>query len=169
MRLGFNRGSVLFSVVVFFSFFLIYSCDDASNCQLSENRTIKLKFIKKIESVEKDSIIDSLMVVAINTDSVLYKRQKNIGKFNLTLSVNSDTCGYILEIDSVKDTIMLGYTSVLVMVSSECGFNKDITLKKILSFSKNRIDTVTMVSSAVNIDTDINLKIYLSSDTSDIK
>lgn len=144
--------------------FLIISCKSSTDCQLTENRTVKMVFTEIFNKSLIDSTVDEIYIKNLN-DTVFYNWQLG-SKVSLPLSQLADTSLFIISTDSINyDTIIFHYHRNLTMVSSDCGFNTAFSSLQLKKYTLLKIDTIITLQTAVSADVDQNYKIVLKPDT----
>ena len=146
--------------------FLIYSCNNNSDCRLTENRTVKMAFAKYVNNNLIDSTVNEIYIKNLN-DTVFYKWEPG-SKVSLPLSQKNDSSLFIISTDSINfDTIIFHYQTKLTMVSSDCGFNTSFySLRLDSNYTRHKIDTIITLQTIVSADVDKNYRIVLKPDLS---
>lgn len=103
---------------------------------------------------------DSLTIYGINRDtSKIYDKSWGLTKVLLPLNVSYDTCGFIIMINDVTDTITFSYSTYPLLLSKECGYTYYHNIDT-LFYSKNIIDSITLSKNTVTTFNEENIRIY---------
>ena len=103
---------------------------------------------------------DSLTLYGIGRDtSKIYNRTSSIKQALIPLNSLTGSCGFIIRINGVSDTLILSYTSFPHLLSQECGYTYYHTLDSV-AVTKNIIDTVTIPLNKVTTLNAENIRIY---------
>jgi hypothetical protein len=156
-----------FSILIISLFiFVMVSCNDGNNCYDSTNTVMVASFtidggkqIKTlvINGVNRNNIDDRLV---IDTSSTLTKR------YALQLSLSADSTGFVINSNSLKDTLYIRHTMIMGFISENCGFAPNYVISG-FRFTKG-IDSVKISDAQVNpnsiakITNDQNISIYFS-------
>jgi hypothetical protein len=156
-----------FSILIISLFiFVMVSCNDGNNCYDSTNTVMVASFtidggkqIKTlvINGVNRNNIDDRLVN---DTSSTLTKR------YALPLSLSADSTGFVINSNSLKDTLYIRHTMIMGFISENCGFAPNYVISG-FRFTKG-IDSVKISDAQVNpnsiakITNDQNISIYFS-------
>ena len=103
---------------------------------------------------------DSLTLYGLGRDtSKIYNRTSSIKQALIPLNSLTGSCGFIIRINGVSDTLILGYTSFPHLLSQECGYTYYHTLDSV-TVTKNIIDTITIPLNKVTTLNGENIRIY---------
>jgi Family of unknown function (DUF6452) len=151
---------IKFSVLLYLVF-LVMSCNNSSDCQMTENRSVKMVFAEIANNKLIDSTVNEIYVRNLN-DIVFYKWEAG-SKISLPLSQKDDSSLFIISTDSINyDTIIFHYHTKLTLVSSDCGFNTSFySLKLDSTYTRHKIDTIITLQTNVGADVDRNYRIVL--------
>ena len=111
------------------------------------------------------TLIDTLTIRAVGTDSVLLNKGQGISSFLLPVHYTADKDSLLLrfsdeEGDVLTDTICLCHTNEAHFESMDCPLCYFHTLTSVTT-TAHAIERVELVSPQVNYDTQENIRIYL--------
>jgi len=103
---------------------------------------------------------DSLTLYGINMDtSKIYDASRSITQALLPLNDSADSCGFVIMINGVIDTINFSYSTHPLLLSKECGYTYYHTIDTPL-YSRNIIDTITVLKNTITTINEENIRIY---------
>jgi hypothetical protein len=103
---------------------------------------------------------DSLTLYGINMDSSkIYNSSKNITLALLPLNASADSCGFVIMINGVIDTLTFSYSTHPILLSKECGYTFYHTIDTPF-YSRNIIDTITVSKNTITTLNEENIRIY---------
>ncbi len=139
----------------------LFSCTDQYNI-CDTPRTVQLNggFYRRTAGVESSISPSAFTLYLINTTVKLYDQQVALTKWNLQLNPLTDTAKYFVNINNNPggDTITFIYNSQRVTLPEPCGFINTNTLINV-SNTRNKIDTVKIVNTAVGTTGTLNVKL----------
>jgi hypothetical protein len=124
---------------------LLHSCTPET-CTGETTSFVHVSFYKA--ATNKLAAPDSITVVGIGMDTTrLYNSAHNTSSINLPLNSSTDSCGFIIKINNITDSLKFVYTSYPHLISKECGITFFYSLEStraggsaidtILIFNKN--------------------------------
>jgi Family of unknown function (DUF6452) len=103
---------------------------------------------------------DSVTVFGIgNETNILYGKALNPTSVSLPLNASSTTCGFVMKINNMTDTLKFIYTSYPHLISKECGITFFFSLDSVM-VSGNVIDTVAVINKNIAIFNAENIRIF---------
>lgn len=153
------KYSLLKILIVFFTweFLFIISCTQEA-CFDETNAYLKASFYLK--STQKPLAPDSLTLYGIGRDtSKIYTKTPSIKQALIPLNSSAGSCGFIVRINGVSDTIFIRYTSFPHLLSQECGYTYYHTLDSV-AVTKNIVDSLAVQLNAVTTLNGENIRIY---------
>jgi hypothetical protein len=106
------------------------------------------------------SIADSITIFGIGKDtSKIYDKTLKVSFIKLPLDASSGTCGFVMKINDVTDTLRLTYTSYPHLVSKECGVVFFYTLKS-YQISATTVDTIIFRNNNITTFNEENIRIF---------
>ncbi len=149
-------------VLVVFSFLALMviptSCAPEEIC-LSNQHAVQTGFYSAY-SVKKDTALARASVYGIGQDSLVYKDAR-IGKMFLTLSFSSDTTIFIINNNTLLDTLWFRHSKSLEFISRDCGFTWNFIVDSVWH-TNTFVDSVSISYPPVNYGENIeNIKIFL--------
>ena len=147
-------------------------CSSPNYCFQDMNTAFNVKLYKMVfnstsEKYEEQAYTTTVTVHGLDNDSMLYN-QTSLSSFSLPLK-KLDTLStflidqmYVEGVDTsyIQDTLWIRHYNTLEFVSMECGCASIYDVKSVL-YSVNGIDSVKVVSTAVDRSKADNLKIYV--------
>jgi hypothetical protein len=125
-----------------------------------EETTAYAKASMYLSSTRKLTAPDSLSLYGPGMDtSMFYSSQKNISRAMLPLDDSKDSCRLVMKINNVRDTLTIWYSSHPHLISKECGYTYYHTIDS-LHFTKNSIDSLSLIKSTITTVLEENLRIY---------
>ncbi len=102
---------------------------------------------------------DSLTLYGLNAESdKIYNSTKNVKLALLPLNPSAESCGFIIRINGITDTIHIWYASYPHLISKECGYTYYYTIDS-LTFTKNIIDSILIRNRSVTTVNEENIRI----------
>jgi predicted nucleic-acid-binding Zn-ribbon protein len=124
-----------------------------------EETIAKTKVPFYLSSTQKIKAPDSLTIYGINNKSnKLYSSSRSVTRADLPLNPSTESCGFVLRINGVSDTLLLTYDSYAHFISKECGYTYYYKIDS-LSFTKNIIDTIIIKNRFVTTVNEENFRI----------
>ncbi|SMO57759.1 hypothetical protein SAMN06265379_10340 [Saccharicrinis carchari] len=143
---------------------IIVACacgNETSDFCLSNQQSVQAGFYSAYAIDDKDTSVANVLVYSPTVDSIPYD-SVTVNNLYLPLSLHKDTSQFIIELNSLKDTVTFVHQKELNFVSGECGFVFSLYLDTILYSDVSFIDTVVIVNDEIIYNENFeNVKIYL--------
>lgn len=158
---------MLFRILLFIISILITSCISVEICDDDNNSTMVAKFMTLKEEIPVDSTVSSLTLYGIREgkpDSLLYNNQPSVNAFELPLDPHHDYSRFVLQVDTLTDTLELMHTQELYMISYDCGFGNLFTLEDPIGISSGLIKSTEIKDETVDALTeedDVHIWLFL--------
>jgi len=155
-----KRNSFYFLIFLLLGY--LFSCETPPPCEDANGVQANLGFYYYSETTLNDTLIDSLVVYALNEDLVLFfdGTQTRNQTIALPLSMISDTSIFIFQFGKDgTDTLEFRYTQYTKLISHECGFVNYFDISEIIT-THNLIDSVWVRKELVEYGDEENVKIY---------
>jgi hypothetical protein len=124
-----------------------------------EETVANVKIPLYLYSTQKAKAPDSLTIYGLNTGTnKIYNSSKNISRADLPLDAQAESCGFVIRINGVSDTLLIIYDSYPHLISKECGFTYYHTIDSLL-FTRNNIDTIIIRNRFVTTLNEENFRI----------
>ena len=102
---------------------------------------------------------DSLTLYGLNMGSNrIYNNARNVKLALLPLNPSAESCGFVIRINRITDTILTWYASYPHLISKECGYTYYHTLDSLI-FTNNIIDTIIIRNRSVTTVNEENVRI----------
>jgi hypothetical protein len=148
-------------VLVFFGFLLIPSGCTQSEICLSNQHAVQTGFYSAWAVSDKDSSLTNSSVYGVEMEASPIYFEQDIQKMFLPVSFNSDTTGFVIDNNTLRDTIWFRHTKELKYISRECGFTFNFVIDSVWH-TNTFIDSVSVFYPSVNYGENFeNVKIYL--------
>lgn len=157
----------LFIPALIIGFFaLLFSCEDPE-CDESLRNDAGFAFVTIQDSIATDSVVDTISVFGLSRDSLLYDSSANQSAIYLPLDPSSDQSRFVIQIDSIADTLQINYIREERFISHACGFITHFRIQEATT-THNHFDSIATVNPLVTLNEDeTHFNIYLSAaDTS---
>jgi hypothetical protein len=115
-------------------------------------------FLKETDN-ESTLSIDSITVFGLGVQSDSLYKNASESSLSLPLFAGSAQCVFIIINGTTYDTIKINYTSRYNFVSKGCGYNYLHNIESV-SFTKNKIDTILIISNSVTPSDEENLRTF---------
>jgi hypothetical protein len=149
----FNIYAILFAGILL----LMISCTPGS---CFEETTAFVKARMCIDSTGKAMSPDSLTLYGISKENnKIYNKNSGVSMVLFPLDASSESCGFVIKINGISDTIRFAYSSRPYLISKECGYTFYHTIDTPV-FTRNIIDRVFFVTNAVTTLNEENIRIY---------
>jgi hypothetical protein len=103
---------------------------------------------------------DSVTVFGIgNETNLLYSKALYLTSVNLPLNASSDTCGFVMKINNITDTLRFIYSVYPHLISKVCGITFFFSLDSVM-VSGTIVDTVTITNKNITIFNAENIRIF---------
>lgn len=156
----------LFRNIYLFALAFLYACTQTENCTQEKNVLMQVGFYKKtMDSTTKiysksALTIDSIWVMGLGTDSLLYNKETSIKSINIPLKKTIKQTDYIVRFNNTTDTISIFHTNNdRYYLSLECGCVVAHSIDEIVS-TGHFIDSVSIINRDINTTNAENIQIY---------
>ena len=156
----------LFRNIYLFALAFLFACTQTENCTQEKNVLMQVGFYKKtMDSTtniySKSALtIDSIWVMGLGTDSLLYNKEKSIKSINIPLKKTIEQTDYIVRFNNTTDTISIFHTNNdRYYLSLECGCVVAHSIDEIVS-TGHFIDSVSIINRDINTTNAENIQIY---------
>lgn len=150
-----NRTIFFFLALIYAGF--MHSCRE--ECTYKPRSLAGVSFHSVVEGTEQQSPVDSLSVMGLGRDSLLYDVRNSAGSVVLPINGSDIETAFIFKFDRGTDTLWLNYEVNPVFLSPECGFILNFELLE-ANHTENVIDSVVIVTSEITSFDDTNIRIY---------
>jgi len=156
------RSRILFIIISI----LVTGCISVEICDDDNNSVMVAKFMTMKDDLPADSTVASLSLYGIREgrpDSLLYNNQPSVNAFELPLDPHHDYSRFVLQVDTLTDTLELMHTQELYLISYDCGFGNVFTLDNI-GYSSGLIKSVEIIDETVDALTeedDVHIWLFL--------
>jgi hypothetical protein len=145
--------AVILSGLILFSL----SCTPGS-CLEETTSFVNATFYKKGSNTPTTA--DSITVFGIgNETNRLYNKVLKVSSIKLPLNASSETCGFVMKINNITDTLNFTYTSYPHLISKECGitFFHNISSYQV---SGNTVDSISIRNGNITTLNGENIRIF---------
>ncbi len=151
---------ILLRAFALISIILIYACtDETTDFCLSNQQSVQAGFYSSYTF--KDSSVSDVVIYSVDVDSITYDTV-TVSDVFLPLNMLIDTSKFIVEINSLKDTVSFVHQKELNFVSGECGFVFSFYLDTVLFSDNSFIDSIAVDNNEIIYNENFeNVKIYL--------
>lgn len=150
------KKQIGFLLLLFLAF---SSCEKDDICIDAITPNLIIRFYKDTIPIELKNVqLDS--VWAINKNGLSTYKSVETDSIAIPLNLNEDITKYILENNSVKDTIEFSYTRSDVFVSRSCGYKTIFNDFQISNNTNNWIKSITINNNTITDETAAHLNIY---------
>jgi hypothetical protein len=156
----------LFRNIYLFALVFLSACTQTENCTQEKNVLMQVGFYKKtMDSTtniySKSALtIDSIWVMGLGTDSLLYNKETSIKSINIPLKKTIEQTDYIVRFNNTTDTISIFHTNNdRYYLSLECGCVVAHSIDEIVS-TGHFIDSVSIINRDINTTNAENIQIY---------
>jgi len=106
------------------------------------------------------SVADSITIFGIGKETnKIYDKTPKVSFIKLPLDASSGTCGFVMKINTVTDTLRITYSSYPHLISKECGLVFFFTLKS-YQVSGTTVDTIIFRNSNIATFNEENIRIF---------
>jgi hypothetical protein len=106
------------------------------------------------------TIPDSITVFGIGKEAnYLYNKALNVSMIKLPLDASFQTCGFVMKINNITDTLKFAYSSYPHLISKECGITFFYTLDS-YSVSGSTVDTIIIRNNNITTFNVENIRIF---------
>ena len=155
-----------FRNIYLFALAFLFACTQTENCTQEKNVLMQVGFYKKtMDSTTKiysksALTIDSIWVMGLGTDSLLYNKETSIKSINIPLKKTIEQTDYIVRFNNTTDTISIFHTNNdRYYLSLECGCVVAHSIDEIVS-TGHFIDSVSIINRDINTTNAENIQIY---------
>ena len=156
----------LFRNIYLFALAFLFACTQTEICTQEKNVLMQVGFYKKtMDSTtniySKSALtIDSIWVMGLGTDSLLYNKETSIKSINIPLKKTIEQTDYIVRFNNTTDTISIFHTNNdRYYLSLECGCVVAHSIDEIVS-TGHFIDSVSIINRDINTTNAENIQIY---------
>ena len=156
----------LFRNIYLFALAFLFACTQTENCTQEKNVLMQVGFYQKtMDSTTKiysksALTIDSIWVMGLGTDSLLYNKETSIKSINIPLKKTIEQTDYIVRFNNTTDTISIFHTNNdRYYLSLECGCVVAHSIDEIVS-TGHFIDSVSIINRDINTTNAENIQIY---------
>jgi len=139
------------------SFLTLISCSQDA-CLEDTIPLLKATFYQTGSDVIR--IPDSITVYGIGKEnSKIYKKATGVSLIELPLDGSSESCGFVMKINNVTDTVRFTYSSYPHIISRACGivFFHNLSSYKV---SGSEVDTIIFRNSNITTSDEENIRIF---------
>ena len=144
---------------------LIPSCGYDEECRKDKTVKLGVGFYSKIFSpkTQNDSVIvlkiDSITVIGLDNDSVLYNNTKNISSIKLPLKISANQSDFIFRINNITDTVTFLHENYDFYLSFDCGCVKSHSVEAIVN-TNHYIRKISIYEPNVNTTNAEHIQIF---------
>lgn len=153
--------NVINAVFVALSLLLIISssCTPESIC-LSNQNALQAGFYSAYSSSDKDTILGNFSIIGIGENDSVYSKEV-IQKLFLPLSFSNDCTLFLLENNTIKDTLWIAHKKEFHYISRKCGYAFNFAIDTVWSTSAF-IDSIGLDVKSVRYNENVeNVKIFI--------
>jgi hypothetical protein len=154
------RKPILQSLLLFMlsgSFLTLISCSQDA-CLENTTPLLKATFYKTGSDVIR--VPDSITVYGIGKEnSKIYNKATGVSLIELPLDGSSESCGFVMKINTVTDTVRFTYSNYPHIISRACGivFFHNLSSYKV---SGSEVDTIIFRNSNITTSDEENIRIF---------
>ena len=143
--------------------FLYHSCSDSDVCTDTDLISrVNAGFYVRDSIEERDTVLSNVTLYSLlRPDSLIYDAALSLGRLEFPLPhTTEENTSFVLQVDSLSDTIDIWHTPNSQLFSYACGF---YTTHNIFwySFDTTFIDTIFLPDPNINLNDAENLKIFI--------
>lgn len=144
------------------SIIFVFACgSENTDFCLSNQQSVQAGFYSSYATNDKDSTVRNVIVYSTGVDSITYDTA-TVSKLYLPLNLHKDTSQFIIEINTLKDTITFVHNKELNFVSGECGFIFSLYLDTVYHTNSSFIDSIVIINDEIIYNENFeNVKMYL--------
>lgn len=147
---------------------IIASCADESDCSLVSRATLNgnIYQINSENEVSKFNLplLTIRGLVSASKDTVILNQKQDAEIFDFPLQYTVDTTAIVFQYNEIlRDTIVLRHTNTPYFVSVECGYDMKQVVTS-FSYTRNYIDSISLIKNNTNKDGNENLRIFYIAD-----
>lgn len=157
------RSRILFVIISI----LVTGCISVEICDDDNSSVMVAKFMTMKDELPADSTVASLSLYGIREgrpDSLLYNNQLSVNAFELPLDPHHDYSRFVLQVDTLTDTLELIHTQELYLISYDCGFGNVFTLDNNIGYRSGLIKSAEIIDETVDALTeedDVHIWLFL--------
>ena len=145
--------------IIIVSFLAILSCEKDDICIEATTPNLVIRFYNNdIQTDVKDVLLDS--VWSINKNGIEQYKSVSTDSIAIPLNLNENSTTYIIENNSIKDTLKFIYDRKDVFVSRSCGYKTIFENLQIESNSINWIKNININNAIIENDTAAHISIF---------
>jgi hypothetical protein len=153
-----NKGSGLYVLIVQLILMLFFVSCTPDSCFENTVSLINATFYKA--GTYKPLAPDSITVFGIGKETnKLYNKSAKLATIQLPLDASSITCGFIIKINGITDTIKFTYAGYPHLISKECGISFYYTLGSGWIHG-SVIDSIGIKNKNITTFSEENIRIY---------
>lgn len=156
----------LFRNIYLFALVFLSACTQTENCTQEKNVLMQIGFYTKTLNsttniyTKSALTVDSVWVMGLGTDSLLYNKKTSIKSINIPLKKTIEQTDYIVRFNNTTDTISIFHTNNdRYYLSLECGCVVAHSIDEIVS-TGHFIDSVSIINRDINTTNAENIQIY---------
>jgi hypothetical protein len=147
----------IYAILLTGTLLLMMSCTPGS---CFEETTAFVKATMCLDSTGKAMTPDSLTLYGINMENKkIYDKNPGVTPVLIPLDASTESCGFVIRINGISDTIWFTYSSRPHIISKECGYTFYHTIDTPV-FTRNNINRIFFVTNAVTTLNEENIRIY---------
>lgn len=155
MRNNYNK---LFGFIILLVFSKVFVLCTPESCLEETTSFVNASFYKT--STDKPSAPDSVTVFGIGKETnKLYSKSLAISSLKLPLNPSSDTCGFVIKINNITDTIRFLYNGYPHLISKECGITFYYSLDTAIVHG-SAINSIVARNKNITTFNEENIRIY---------
>lgn len=156
MKLCKNLIYITFGVLML----LPAACTQDQIC-LSNQHAVQTGFYSGRAAADKDTAIQNSSVYGVNPLRDSIYSDETVQSMFLPLSFNNDTTVFVIDNNTLKDTIWFSHSKEMAYISRDCGFTFNFSIDSIW-FTRVFLDSVAIDVKEVNYGENFeNVKIYI--------
>ncbi|GAO29309.1 DUF6452 family protein [Geofilum rubicundum] len=147
-------------IVVALLWLLPASCTQDQIC-LSNQHAVQTGFYSGRSSVDKDTMLQNSSVFGVHPQRDSIYATETFQTMFLPLSFDQDTTIFVIDNNSLRDTLWFSHSKEMAYISRECGFTFNFTIDSVW-FTRVFVDSVAIDVKEVNYSENFeNVKIYI--------
>jgi hypothetical protein len=152
------RSISLYALLLFLLMMRIISSCTPDSCIGETTSFLNAGFYKS--GTNTANAPDSVTIFGIGKETnKLYSRAIKLTKVSLPLDASRDTCGFVIKINNITDTMRFVYSSYPHLISKECGITFFYSLDLVI-VSGSIVDTVTIKNKNITTFNEENIRIF---------
>lgn len=150
------RIRIVFSLCFFFT---IFACEKDDICIESTTSKLVIKLYDK-SSEDTPKSANGVYVWLVANDTLEAYKNVAIDSIAVSLDPNMDVSSYVIQQNSMNDTITFNYSRNDVFVSRSCGYRVNYEMLNIQNNTNNWIDHITVENQTVENEKAAHIHIY---------